>query len=244
MSVLNDKIIKYQKKLLLNYDTKKKQVYLKKMNYYTNMIGGSQDNKHNVVALIQLIVKPENRKDMINILLDIMQRDIIHYSKSIPGAFYILSKWKTESDMDEYLQNFSQNLIPKLTSYIVAQPTISRARMLSQQSSSISSHINNSNAFALIPFFYIIPNAIETVKEAHLSVVDSTRKEPGCLEYDLYQLIDNPAIMFFYENWSGTEALSTHMNTSNFYRVVRGQVDKQLLVPWTALELEIVNIKK
>ena len=52
--------------------------------------------------------------------------------------------------------------------------------------------------------------------------IPDTRSEPGCLEYDLYQLIDDhpvansvdPSVMFFYENWTNTEALQRHMNTT------------------------------
>lgn len=203
-----------------------------------------------VAVLIQLISRPENHENMVtllNRLVSITQtrfsgfghiRSHVHYLKSNLGAFYILSKWVNEISMDSYLSNFNQLITPEITQNIVASPTISRARMLSQASNRELSR----SQLTLVPFFYIIPRPeeIEYVKQAHLSVVDSTRAEPGCLGYDLYQSLDDPAIMFFYENWASSEALSQHMNTPNFYHVVRGQVDPNLVVPWTALEMTLI----
>jgi quinol monooxygenase YgiN len=93
----------------------------------------------------------------------------------------------------------------------------------------------------LIPFFVIKAGEVDAVRKAHLSVIDSTRAEPGCLTYDLYQCLDDPSTMFFHENWTDQRALEKHMNTPNFYRVVRGEVDKRLVVPWTALRLTMVG---
>jgi len=204
-----------------------------------------------VAVLIQLIVRPENHEEVIGSLFEIAdntryyQNNLgfhIHYLSSNPGAFYILSKWHEEIDMNLYLDDFnSDNLIKNLSIYLISHPTISRAKMLSQPSNKPSNQ--NNSQITLIPFFYIIPQSeeIEKVKRAHLSVISFTRNEPGSITYDLYQLLDDPAIMFFYENWSSTEALSKHMNTRNFYQVVRNQVDPYLLVPWTSLSMKIVR---
>jgi hypothetical protein len=72
-------------------------------------------------------------------------------------------------------------------------------------------------------------------------MVEPTRVEPGCLDYDLYQSTDDPSVMFFYENWTDADVLSRHMNTPNFYRFVRGDIDARLVVPWTALTMTMLS---
>jgi len=223
--------------------------------------------KMTVAALIQLIARPEDHERVTEVLLDLADNSYfysgveefnVHYLSSNPGAYYVLVEYTTESHMSDYLGDFNNKngfLIKYLLPYLIVNPIISQARMISKPS--ISSYYNthkqkpayqgfdqfiDNDQVTLIPFFYIHPNEsdIEKVKQAHLSVITSTRNEPGCITYDLYQLLDDPAIMFFYENWTNEKVLFQHMNTPTFYRVVRGQVDPHLLVPWTALNMKIV----
>jgi quinol monooxygenase YgiN len=204
-----------------------------------------------VAALIQIIVTPKCHKIAREMLLELssfvkQEADNIGYElhqlQTNPGAFYILGKWTNKKAMDAHLYEFGV-WVSNLTKCLVAAPTISRARMLSPPKTSISPKFYE-NQITLVPFFYVKsdPRSIVRVKNAHLSVVASTRLEPGCLDYDLYQLLDDPAVMFFYENWASADALSRHMNTPNFYRVVRGQVDPLLLVPWTALDMKLISM--
>lgn len=43
-----------------------------------------------------------------------------------------------------------------------------------------------------------------------------SRAEAGCLNYDVFQSNDDPAILFTYENWTGQDALDAHMQTPHF----------------------------
>lgn len=56
------------------------------------------------------------------------------------------------------------------------------------------------------------PDQIELVKSELLKLIDETRAEEGCLNYDLHQDNDNPAHFMFYENWESRELWQTHMN--------------------------------
>ncbi|MES0810776.1 putative quinol monooxygenase [Roseibium sp. SCPC15] len=56
------------------------------------------------------------------------------------------------------------------------------------------------------------PDQIELVKSELLKLIDITRAEEGCLNYDLHQDNDNPAHFMFYENWESRELWQTHMN--------------------------------
>ncbi|MDG3002398.1 putative quinol monooxygenase [Paludisphaera mucosa] len=54
------------------------------------------------------------------------------------------------------------------------------------------------------------PGQEDAVKEALLSLVEPTRKEPGCLHYILHQSKTDPTLFMFYEQWEGQEALDAH----------------------------------
>jgi quinol monooxygenase YgiN len=40
-----------------------------------------------------------------------------------------------------------------------------------------------------------------------------SRKDPGCLSYDLHQSIDDPAVFVFYETWKSQSLLEDHLKT-------------------------------
>jgi quinol monooxygenase YgiN len=50
----------------------------------------------------------------------------------------------------------------------------------------------------------------EAVKEALLSLVEPTRKESGCLCYNLHQSKADPAQFMFYEQWASQASLDAH----------------------------------
>ena len=55
------------------------------------------------------------------------------------------------------------------------------------------------------------PDKIDLVKSELLKLIDITRAEEGCINYDLHQDNDNPAHFLFYENWESRELWQTHM---------------------------------
>ena len=55
------------------------------------------------------------------------------------------------------------------------------------------------------------PGREAQVRELLLSLVEPSRKDTGCLHYDLYQGRDNPALFLFHENWLSRELLDQHL---------------------------------
>jgi quinol monooxygenase YgiN len=53
----------------------------------------------------------------------------------------------------------------------------------------------------------------DKVKQECLALVDPSRKEQGCLRYDLYQSTNDPTLFIFYENWESREDLERHLET-------------------------------
>jgi len=51
----------------------------------------------------------------------------------------------------------------------------------------------------------------DIVKQELMSLVGSTQKEAGCINYDLHQAADNQRVFLFYENWKSREDLDKHL---------------------------------
>ena len=52
-------------------------------------------------------------------------------------------------------------------------------------------------------------------------LVEATkRNDEGCIQYDLYQDIENPQILTIIEEWESKEALDKHMQAPHFKEIV------------------------
>ncbi|MEZ8141081.1 antibiotic biosynthesis monooxygenase [Enterovibrio norvegicus FF-33] len=56
---------------------------------------------------------------------------------------------------------------------------------------------------------------IELVKTELLKLIEITRGEEGCLQYDLHQDNENQAHFMFYENWVNRDLWQTHMSAQH-----------------------------
>ncbi|HVF56675.1 MAG TPA: putative quinol monooxygenase [Pyrinomonadaceae bacterium] len=57
------------------------------------------------------------------------------------------------------------------------------------------------------------PGAEERLKAELLSLVEPSRRDHGCINYDLHQSADDPALFMFHENWESRAALEAHLDT-------------------------------
>jgi quinol monooxygenase YgiN len=71
------------------------------------------------------------------------------------------------------------------------------------------------------------PNSIEEVKAELNALVEPTLKEDGCINYDLHQSIEDPALFVFHENWTSEAHLDTHLQTDH---IIKCQVALESLV--------------
>ncbi|MDP3919262.1 MAG: putative quinol monooxygenase [Candidatus Omnitrophota bacterium] len=53
----------------------------------------------------------------------------------------------------------------------------------------------------------------ETLKEELLKLLEPTRMEEGCINYDMHQSHDKPGFFIFYENWISKAHLERHLAT-------------------------------
>jgi quinol monooxygenase YgiN len=205
--------------------------------------------------LTQFIAKPGRDGSVRDVLLRSVEptraavgniSHAVHQLKNNPAAFYVLENWTDQAALDAYRASPDTEslLTDQVSPDLVAPPMRRRARMLSRPDLRADRPRPVANAPAqvtLVPFFTINKGDVDAVQQAHLDMVEPTRAEPGCLDYDLYQSYDDPSVMFFYENWTDAEVLARHMNTPNFYRFVRGDIDSRLVVPWTALIMTMIS---
>lgn len=59
------------------------------------------------------------------------------------------------------------------------------------------------------------PGKEEELRRTLLALVEPTRKEDGCMQYDVHQSTDEPGRFFFYENWSSRGHLDRHLQSAH-----------------------------
>ena len=55
----------------------------------------------------------------------------------------------------------------------------------------------------------------EELRELLQGVIEPTKQEAGCVNYDLHQSITDSAVFYFYENWESAEHLDAHLQSSH-----------------------------
>ncbi|WP_158770424.1 putative quinol monooxygenase [Paraglaciecola sp. L1A13] len=76
---------------------------------------------------------------------------------------------------------------------------------------------------------------VDLVKSELLKLIDLTRAEEGCLDYNLHQDAENPAHFMFYENWQSRELWQHHMNAD--YMAAYGVAVDEAVESWTLNEM-------
>lgn len=69
---------------------------------------------------------------------------------------------------------------------------------------------------------------VDFVKAELEKLIEPTRAEEGCLQYDLHQDNENPAHFLFFENWSSRELWQDHMNNTHlaaFVKATEGAIE-------------------
>ena len=63
------------------------------------------------------------------------------------------------------------------------------------------------------------PDMVEEVRELLLALVDPTRKEAGCITYELMQNLKRPTDFTFVEEWTSEAALEAHSKSAHLQDV-------------------------
>lgn len=76
----------------------------------------------------------------------------------------------------------------------------------------------------------------EFIRTAQESIA-ATRKENGCICYELYASTEHPDKVMYYEQWAGREALDNHMKSTHMAKFAQEKLDGGLQVGDTAVAI-------
>lgn len=77
------------------------------------------------------------------------------------------------------------------------------------------------------------------VRTELLKLIDTTKAEEGCIDYDLHQDNENPNLFLFYENWESYDLWQKHMESSHVgacTKAIEEATEKVVLNEMTLLE--------
>lgn len=69
----------------------------------------------------------------------------------------------------------------------------------------------SAKTITVVATFEARPGKEAELRAALIGLVGPTRKEAGCLNYDLHILPENPVKFLFHENWTTKAALDAHL---------------------------------
>jgi quinol monooxygenase YgiN len=87
-----------------------------------------------------------------------------------------------------------------------------------------------SNQVTVLARFKAKPGMEQQVAEALMALVGPTRKEAGCINYDLHQSFDDKTLFVLYENWTRKKDLDEHLEMP-YLRAFLGKADDILAQP-------------
>jgi quinol monooxygenase YgiN len=71
----------------------------------------------------------------------------------------------------------------------------------------------STKTITVIATFQARPGKEAELRNALIGLVAPTRKEAGCINYDLHSSPEDPAKFLFHENWTGKAALDAHLQS-------------------------------
>lgn len=69
------------------------------------------------------------------------------------------------------------------------------------------------NPVTVVARIHAKPGMEYETRKALEVLLDPTRAEAGCINYDMHSSVDDPTQFMFYENWTSKEALDQHLTT-------------------------------
>lgn len=67
------------------------------------------------------------------------------------------------------------------------------------------------NTLTVVAVLKAKPGQETALRQELLALIPPTRQEPGCLNYDLHQAVDQPGHFLFHENWTSKQDLDDHL---------------------------------
>jgi quinol monooxygenase YgiN len=61
----------------------------------------------------------------------------------------------------------------------------------------------------------------QRVRRELAALLEPTRAEKGCINYDMHQALTDPALFLFHENWTSAADLDAHLASPHIQRWIR-----------------------
>jgi len=71
----------------------------------------------------------------------------------------------------------------------------------------------NDNSLTVVAEMTALPGKEGALRQELLKLVEASRREEGCLQYDLFVGADDPRLFIFLENWTSRAALDRHLQS-------------------------------
>lgn len=84
------------------------------------------------------------------------------------------------------------------------------------------------------------PDKVEAFLELALYDARNSRKEPGCLRFDVLRVLDNPAQFAFYEVYKDEAAVQAHRQTEHYARWIK-EIEALQAVPRSSTKFTTVD---
>ena len=88
----------------------------------------------------------------------------------------------------------------------------------------------NDPIVTVVATFQAKPGREAELKKALTGLVEPTRKETGCINYDLHQLPRDPSRFLFHENWTSKALLDAHLQSPHI-KALLPQVPELTVAP-------------
>lgn len=72
----------------------------------------------------------------------------------------------------------------------------------------------------VIAKFFVDQNKIVEFIQLSKELIENTRKENGCIKYELFEDTTKNTIFSIIEEWNDTQALNTHFNSKHFTEII------------------------
>lgn len=95
--------------------------------------------------------------------------------------------------------------------------------------------------FTVIAHLVAKPERIDEARAFLLRLVEQTRTEAGCVNYDLHQDVENPLEFTFYENWVDRAAWELH-NAMPYLQELGRRAPELFAVPAHVRQMAMISL--
>ena len=76
--------------------------------------------------------------------------------------------------------------------------------------------MKNDGLIVLFARLKVKKESIEQAKRAAIAIVELSRSENGCINYDFHQAVDDETIFLWHETWTNQESIDAHADSKHF----------------------------